>query len=225
MLQTPNWTNKPLNPGKAVPSSMRDWVGSCPGRVWYLKSPPNTSSGLLRISGQYKHTGTPDLMCKIRLYWFFLSAICFSCGDEAVRPPNFVVIVVDCLGWADVKSNFSESFYYTPNVDALAARGIRFTQAYSANPVCSPTRAALITGMHPNRVNITDWLPGQDPRDKKLLGPQDGDALSLDEITMAELLGEAGYRSAFVGKWHLGEEEEFWPTGQGFDLNIGGWGA
>lgn len=164
-------------------------------------------------------------MRKIRLYWFFLSAIFFSCEDEAGRPPNFVVIVVDDLGWADVKSNFSESFYDTPNVDALAARGIRFTQAYSANPVCSPTRAALITGMHPNRVNITDWLPGQDPRDKKLLGPQDGDALSLDEITMAELLGEAGYRSAFVGKWHLGEEEEFWPTGQGFDLNIGGWGA
>lgn len=142
-----------------------------------------------------------------------------------MTPPNFVIIVVDDLGWADVKVNFPASFYDTPNIDNLAERGIRFTQAYSANPVCSPTRAALITGKHPNRVNITDWLPGLDPQDRQLLGPRDRSEMGLEEQTIAELVGKGGYETLFVGKWHLGEGEEYWPEERGFDGNIGGWSA
>lgn len=143
-----------------------------------------------------------------------------SCSPKK-QQPNFVFILVDDLGWADVKCNYPESFYETPNIDQLAQNGVRFTNAYAANPVCSPTRAALMTGKHPNRVNITDWIPGSDPRMKPLLGPQDGEELALEEITLAEKLKENGYKTCFVGKWHLGDEGYF-PEDQGFEINIGG---
>jgi len=139
--------------------------------------------------------------------------------------PNFVFLLVDDLGWADIKCNFEESFYETPNIDQLAKNGVRFTQAYSAHPVCSPTRVSLMTGKHPNRVEITDWLPGQDPKNRFLLGPTDRSELPLEEITIAEKLKEKGYKTGFVGKWHLGHDENFWPEFQGFDVNIGGWEA
>lgn len=137
------------------------------------------------------------------------------------KQPNFVFILIDDLGWADVKCNYPESFYDTPNIDRLAENGVRFTQAYSANPVCSPTRAALMTGKHPSRVNITDWIPGDDPKNRMLLGPQDRNELALEEITIAEKLKEKGYKTGFIGKWHLGDEG-FFPENQGFDINIGG---
>lgn len=147
-------------------------------------------------------------------------ALIFSCKTQPEQP-NFVFILVDDLGWADVKCNYPESFYDTPNIDKLAASGVRFTNAYAANPVCSPTRAALMTGKHPNRVNITDWIPGSDPKKRPLLGPQDANELALEEITLAEKLKEKGYQTCFVGKWHLGNEGYF-PEDQGFDINIGG---
>ncbi len=143
-----------------------------------------------------------------------------SCSDKD-RQPNFVFILVDDLGWADIKCNYPESFYDTPNIDRLAQSGVRFTQAYSANPVCSPTRAAILTGKHPNRIDITDWIPGDDPKDRPLLGPRDADRLALEEITIAEKLKEKGYKTGFIGKWHLGGEG-FYPENQGFDINIGG---
>jgi arylsulfatase A-like enzyme len=121
-------------------------------------------------------------------------------------PPNFIFILVDDLGWADIKCNYPESFYETPNIGRLAQNGVRFTQAYAANPVCSPTRAALMTGKHPNRVDITDWIPGKDPKDRRLLGPQDRTELALEETTLAEKLKEGGYPTFFAGKWHLGDE-------------------
>ena len=145
--------------------------------------------------------------------------ICYSCKTE--KQPNFVFILVDDLGWADVKCNNPASFYDTPNIDRLAENGVRFTQAYSAYPVCSPTRAAIMTGKHPNRVNITDWIPGDDPKNRPLLGPQDRNELALEEITIAEKLKEKGYKTGFIGKWHLGDEG-FFPENQGFDINIGG---
>lgn len=151
---------------------------------------------------------------------FFLTISLFSCKIEKEQP-NFVFILVDDLGWADVKCNYPESFYDTPNIDKLAESGVRFTNAYAANPVCSPTRAALMTGKHPNHVNITDWIPGSDPKKRPLLGPQDGTELALEEITLAEKLKEKGYKTCFVGKWHLGDEG-FFPEDQGFDINIGG---
>lgn len=152
--------------------------------------------------------------------FIFLSALLISCEPEK-QPPNFVVILVDDLGWADVKCNYPETFYDTPNIDKLAENGVRFTQAYAANPVCSPTRAALMTGKHPNRVDITDWIPGNDPQNRPLLGPQDRDELALEEITLAEKLNGAGYKTFFAGKWHLGDEG-FFPEDQGFDINLGG---
>jgi arylsulfatase A-like enzyme len=149
----------------------------------------------------------------------FLLILSISCSTK--KQPNFVFILVDDLGWADVECNNPESFYETPNIDRLAENGIRFTNAYSANPVCSPTRAAIMTGKHPNRVNITDWIPGDDPKNRPLLGPQDRNELALEEITIAEKLKEKGYKTGFIGKWHLGDEG-FFPENQGFDINIGG---
>lgn len=149
-----------------------------------------------------------------------LGLLLFSCSTKE-QQPNFVFILVDDLGWADVKCNYPESFYETPNIDKLAESGVRFTNAYAANPVCSPTRAALMTGKHPNRVNITDWIPGSDPQKRPLLGPKDGTELALEEYTLAEKLKEKGYKTCFVGKWHLGDDG-FFPDDQGFDINIGG---
>ncbi len=149
------------------------------------------------------------------------SLLFLSCSEEQNKP-NFVFILVDDLGWADVQFNNPNSFYETPNLNKLAESGIIFTNGYAANPVCSPSRAALMTGKHPNSVNITDWIPGKDPKNRKLLGPQDANELALDEITLAEKLKEKGYKTCFVGKWHLGGEG-FLPKDQGFDINLGGW--
>ncbi|WP_158856490.1 sulfatase [Lunatibacter salilacus] len=158
-------------------------------------------------------------------YLVLLIPFVLSCSEDKESPPNIIFILIDDLGWADVQANFPESFYETPHINQLAREGVLFTQAYAAHPVCSPTRAAIITGKHPNRVGITDWLPGDDPKDRPLLGPQDRDELSLSETTLAEKLKENGYRTGFVGKWHLGHDEAYWPEHQGFDVNIGGWEA
>ncbi len=92
--------------------------------------------------------------------------------EEEPIKPNLVFILVDDLGWADVQYNFPESFYETPNIDRMAEEGVRFTQAYSAHPVCSPTRAALMTSNHPNRLGITNFIPGHNIVDRSLLGPK-----------------------------------------------------
>ncbi len=157
---------------------------------------------------------------KIKSLFSLIPIMLFSCSEKEDQP-NFVFILVDDLGWADVKCNFPESFYETPNIDKLAENGVRFTQAYSAHPVSSPTRAALMTGKHPNRVDITDYIPGDDPKVRPLLGPRDRAELALEEQTIAEKLKEKGYKTCFVGKWHLGDEG-FLPEDQGFDINIGG---
>jgi len=138
----------------------------------------------------------------------------------AAEPPNFVVILVDDLGYADIGA-YGSSFYETPHIDALAESGLRFTDGYASHPVCSPTRAALLTGKNPARLHITDWIPGLDPRDRKLVGPDDRHQLAHEEVTIAERLREAGYRTFFAGKWHLGDRG-FFPEDQGFDVNFGG---
>lgn len=154
--------------------------------------------------------------------------------SNAVEPrPNVVFFLVDDLGWADIGC-FGSSFYKTPNVDRLAGSGVKFTQAYAACPVCSPTRASIMTGRHPVRVDITDWIPGASrskAQGAKLQHVDDRDDLALEEVTMAEVFGDAGYRTYFAGKWHLGAGpgdrmykggQTHLPTDQGFDLNVGG---
>ena len=141
-----------------------------------------------------------------------------GCGSR--NRPSFLFILVDDLGWTELGC-YGSRLAETPNLDRLAASGIRFTDAYAACPVCSPTRASIMTGRYPARLNITDWIPGDDPRDRRLLGPEDRHELPLEEGTIAEALREQGYRTFFAGKWHLGSEG-FFPEDQGFDHNLGG---
>ena len=140
---------------------------------------------------------------------------------QAAKQTNFLFFLVDDMGWADIGANGS-TFHETPHIDRLAKSGMRFTQGYAAGSVCSPTRASIMTGKHPVRVDITDWIPGQSNRPTNpLLHPEDRHSLPLKEVTLAEALKQHGYQSFFAGKWHLGKEGE-WPTDQGFDINIGG---
>ena len=149
----------------------------------------------------------------------------FLGGSGLAQDPatNFVFFLVDDLGWADLGC-FGSTFYETPNIDQLSASGMRFTQAYAACPVCSPTRASIMTGRHPVRVDITDWIPGMPTnraRNAKFHHVDDRDNLALSEITIAEVLRDHGYQTFFAGKWHLGSKDHL-PTDQGFDINIGG---
>lgn len=140
---------------------------------------------------------------------------------DAAKKTNFLFFLVDDMGWADLGANGS-TFHETPHIDRLAKSGMRFTQGYAAGSVCSPTRASIMTGKHPVRVDITDWIPGQPNRPTNpLLHPEDRHSLPLEEVTLAEALKQHGYQTFFAGKWHLGKEGE-WPTDQGFDINIGG---
>lgn len=140
---------------------------------------------------------------------------------DAAKKTNFLFFLVDDMGWADIGANGS-TFHETPHIDRLASSGMRFTQGYAAGSVCSPTRASIMTGKHPVRVDITDWIPGQPNRPTNpLLHPEDRHSLPLEEVTLAEALKQHGYQTFFAGKWHLGKEGE-WPTDQGFDINIGG---
>ena len=149
---------------------------------------------------------------------FILNSCTDSSNDDI--QPNIIFILVDDLGWNDLGYTGSK-FYESPNIDNLSNYSFQFTNAYSASSVCSPTRASIMTGKHPSRVNITDWIPGNDPKNKPLLGPQDLDALPHEEITIAEELKSSGYNTFYVGKWHLGSEGSY-PEDHGFDINIGG---
>ncbi|MCE3014394.1 MAG: sulfatase [Pirellula sp.] len=138
------------------------------------------------------------------------------------RPPNVVLILADDLGWSDLQC-YGSQFYKTPHMDALAKQGVRFTQAYAACHVCSPTRASMMTGKYPARLQLTDWLPGRrDYPFQALKNAEIPQQLSLSEITIAEAFKAHGYRTAHIGKWHLGEEP-YGPLQQGFDLQIPRW--
>jgi len=138
----------------------------------------------------------------------------------AERRPNVVLILIDDMGWTDLGCQGSK-FYETPHIDRLAASGMRFTNGYSACTVCSPTRAAVMTGMYPARLHITDWIDGHQRPYAKLKVPDWTMFLPHETLTMAEIFKANGYATGHIGKWHLGNEES-WPTTQGFDLNIGG---
>jgi arylsulfatase A-like enzyme len=134
--------------------------------------------------------------------------------------PNFVFFLVDDLGYMDIGANNPNTFYETPHIDRIAGDGMRFTAGYAASPVCSPTRYSIMTGKYPSRVDATDWFTGR--REGRFRPAVLNDKMPLSEVTLAEALGEGGYRTAFLGKWHLGPTEEYWPKAQGFDVNVGG---
>lgn len=145
-------------------------------------------------------------------------------AHAAVKPMNFVVILVDDWGATDAGC-YGSKFYKTPNIDKLAASGMRFTQAYAACTVCSPSRAALLTGKYPARLHITDWIAGTPYPWAKLKPPEWTMYLPLAERTIAEALKPAGYATISIGKWHLTTPEgdpNLLPEKQGFDINIGG---
>jgi arylsulfatase A-like enzyme len=150
-----------------------------------------------------------------------VALLAFSTLGFAAERPNVVFILADDLGWADLGC-YGSTFYQTPNLDRLAREGIRFTDAYAACNVCSPTRASILTGKYPARVHLTDWLPGRPSRPAdKLEAPVILQHLPLEEFTLAEALRAGGYSTCFIGKWHLGGPG-FYPEQQGFDINIGG---
>jgi len=154
------------------------------------------------------------------LFLLFISSLSLS-------KPNILFILIDDMGWMDLGCQGNKNLH-TPNIDALAKSGIRFTDAYAPAPVCSPTRAAIMTGQSPARLQITNHLPHQDrftPKSSKLLPARMLNHLPLKYVTLAEKLKkDAGYATAFIGKWHLytGRNEKYNPLNQGFDINIGG---
>ena len=167
----------------------------------------------------------------------FALVTCSTMARGAVEKPNFILINVDDLGWTDLGC-FGSKFYETPHIDGLAGDGMRFTDAYAACAVCSPTRAAIMTGRYPARLGVTDWIRarfqgGKIPADKKnpsrwvggkgnkVLCPANALWMESSELTIAELLKDAGYRSCHIGKWHLGADD-WYPEKQGFDENYGG---
>ena len=152
---------------------------------------------------------------------FFILSLLASLTLISKKKTNFVFFLVDDMGMMDL-GTYGSTFHETPNIDQLAKTGMKFNYGYAACPVCSPTRASIMTGRHPVRVDITDWIPGSSNNKKnKLLHPEDRDNLALKEVTIAEELKSHGYQTFFAGKWHLGNEGH-WPTDQGFDINIGG---
>ena len=153
-------------------------------------------------------------------------------ADKAAEKPNIVLILVDDLGWMDLHCQ-GNARLDTPNIDRLAAGGMRFTDAYAAAPVCSPTRAAILTGLSPARLQLTTHIPDRDgfaPKDAKLRSAETLDFLPARHVTIAERLKAAGYATAFMGKWHLAGrskkqglgDERYYPEQQGFDINLGG---
>jgi len=138
---------------------------------------------------------------------------------------NFVFILIDDLGWKDVGC-YGSTLYETPNIDRLGAEGMRFTNAYSNCSVCSPSRAAIMSGQYPAHLQFTGHITAigrhRYPKDDRIIPPDDRMYLGLNEVTIAEALKPAGYVSASMGKWHIGGEG-YWPQSQGFDINIGDW--
>ena len=133
--------------------------------------------------------------------------------------PNIVLFLADDLGWTGL-SSFGSDFYETPNLDSLASKGVKFTNAYSACTVCSPTRASLMTGMYPARLNLTDFIAGQNRPYARMTIPDWTKGLDKRYTTIAEALRDGGYRTIHVGKWHLDfpKQNNQGPTAHGFDV-------
>ena len=145
------------------------------------------------------------------------------CSLFAAKKPNVVFILIDDMGYMDVSPNNPDTFYDTPNIQRLADSGMKFTNGYAANPVCSPTRYSIMTGKYPSRLDATNFFSGK--RSGKYNPAPLFNYMPDEEVTLAEIFKKNGYKTCFAGKWHLGHEEKMWPEFQGFDVNIGGWSA
>ena len=151
-----------------------------------------------------------------------LSFSAVQCHHKENKPMNVVFFLVDDLGWKDIGCNGS-TFYETPNIDQFAKEGVRFTSAYAACHVSSPTRASILTGKYPASINLTDWLPGRkDFPFQKLKNVKINQHLPYNGSTIPKVLKEHGYHTAIFGKWHLGEDSAS-ILRQGFDLHIPDW--
>lgn len=157
---------------------------------------------------------------------FFLGISIFgllgSCVKEEVKHTNIVFILADDMGYSQLGCNGSD-YYPSPNIDKLASEGMRFTNAYSAAAICSPTRASIMTGKYPARLHLTDYIAGNTRTDYPLSQPEWQKFLPLEEVTFAEILKENGYNTAHFGKWHLSQAKmppeslPYNPDKQGFD--------
>jgi len=176
-----------------------------------------------------------NLLINMVVILFFIVNHLYAIPNNSPKEKqNVIIFLVDDMGWMD-SGVYGSQYYETPNIDRLAQMGMRFTQAYSANPFCSPTRAAIMTGRYPSRFELTSasgHLPANPEQDlttkdkaepwKKVSTPGIRNYMPVEEITLAEVLKEEGYTTCHIGKWHLGEEP-YYPKKQGFDYNIGGW--
>ena len=159
-----------------------------------------------------------------------IAILALLCATAAGARPNFVFLLVDDLGYGDFGFNGAR-FYETPNIDRLASEGMRFSNGYAACTVCSPSRAAILSGCYPARLKLTDWITGHKRPYAKLAVPDWKMKLDHERVLLPEALKEGGYDTIFLGKWHLmpigqPDFEEHYPTSHGFDINIGGreWG-
>ncbi len=176
-------------------------------------------------------------ICTLLCVWVVVFMAVPLFAQKSRQKPNIILITVDDLGWTDLAC-YGSQYYETPHIDQLAAEGMLLTNAYAAAAICSPTRAALLTGKAPARTGITDWIRavfqgGTIPEDKtytlkyvgdstnKLLCPANPLWMEHEQVTIAELLQQQGYATGHIGKWHLGTED-WYPETQGFDENIGG---
>jgi arylsulfatase A-like enzyme len=194
---------------------------------------------LLRFPGEE----ADSMSCFTRLAMAVALALLLTASPQVAaieQRPNVVVFMIDDMGWTDAGCLGSD-LYETPHIDRLAADGTRFTAAYSACTVCSPTRAAMMTGMYPARLHLTDWInghwegmPAQRRAELPLMPPEWTQHLEHRYTTIAEALREAGYRTGHVGKWHLTPRsprrdvvEPFYPQHHGFEVNVAGnqWGS
>lgn len=165
-------------------------------------------------------------MNKTPFLFLFLVLFIGGCDLESETPANIVLILVDDLGWADLGC-YGNAFNETSRIDQLAEEGMRFTDAYVASPVCSPSRASIMTGRYPTRIGMTDFIPGHwRPYEKVLVPRNKTQYLPGEELTYAELVKQVGYVTGYFGKWHLGWGKDKSPAGQGFDdaWVQGGWG-
>jgi arylsulfatase A-like enzyme len=156
------------------------------------------------------------LLLRKSIVWIILLFLAISVSGQS-KLPNIVFILADDLGWKDLGC-YGSPFTETPNIDRLAENGVRFTQAYAACPVCSPTRASIMTGKYPARLQLTNYIKGErTDKNSPVLPAKWKPYLETQEITIAELLKKKGYTTGMVGKWHLGSHDSIAPWGQGFD--------